>query len=546
MGFVTLWPKLREGASSVWLPCALMLLLAPVYIHRALIPAVTAAYHDDSVYIVTGRAIAHGEGYRISSLPDAIYQTKYPPLYPAVLALLWIVFPNFPANIIVFKLASVAFAAMWIWAMYRLCRQMSLSPAAAAWICFTALAARWSVFLSTLALPDTLFWFLCTWAALRILALTESDGDHPACIWMAAAIVAAAVLTRTVGIALVPAAVAAFLLRREFRLAIGFVVCVGILCAPWALWQHAHAAPLDRVLAYYSKACYAGGTIMSIGWQRAVNVILMNTIMVGAGFDVLTGASVSMLGFIASVALSLIVLRGIAADIRAHACFVSLWFAAYSLTLICWVWLPVRYQTPLLPLALIWVVRSVQELENSKLKTIAFLVLVGAAICYGAATLSSEFRPHEPAAADMASPAEEFQKLSTLAGWVCKHANSNAVLAANADPALYLLSGRKSIRLFTFDPYSLIYEDGQTREPLGRLEDFIKHLRDNHIDYLVMTDLNAAMEGQFLRRLLARAVVACPSAFQIVMRDRDPRYFVMRVNRDEMARCSFPAAQVPR
>ena len=39
-------------------------------------------YHDDSIYWVSGRSLAMGDGYRIQSLPGEPYQTKYPPLYP--------------------------------------------------------------------------------------------------------------------------------------------------------------------------------------------------------------------------------------------------------------------------------------------------------------------------------------------------------------------------------------------------------------------------------------------------------------------------------
>jgi hypothetical protein len=526
---------------SAWLPCTLLLTLAPVYIHGALVPAVSVAYHDDSVYIVTAHALARGEGYRISSLPGAIHQTKYPPVYPAVLALLWIAFPHFPANIVAFKLASVVFAALWIWATYRLCRRMDLSPAASAWICFAVLGARWVVLLATLALPDTLFWFLTTWGALRILDLSESDRDDPMRIMTAAAIVAAAVLTRSVGIALVPAAVGAFLLRRRLRLAAAFGASAGAFIAPWILWQHAHRAPVDHVLAYYSKACYAGGTILSIGWERALNVIATNIFMMAAGFQVLMVVSVSVVGFLASVTLSIFVLRGVAADLRARSCFTALWFAAYSLALIAWVWLPVRYEVPLLPLGLIWVVKTVLNLESERLKAGAAGALIAAAVCCAAVTCAVELRLYQPPTSAHVDAAEEFRKLSNLARWASEHTDPSAVLAANIDPAAYLLTNRKSIRLFAYDPYSLVYQEGQKREPVGSLHTFTEHILHNRIDYLLITDLNVFMEGEFLRRLLGRAVVACPSAFQVVMRDRDPRYFVMRVNRDELARCDVDA-----
>src|SRR5271166_1491546 len=56
-------------------------------------------YHDDGIFLVSAKGLADGEGYRILSLPNEPYQTKYPPLYPALLALVWKASPNFPANL---------------------------------------------------------------------------------------------------------------------------------------------------------------------------------------------------------------------------------------------------------------------------------------------------------------------------------------------------------------------------------------------------------------------------------------------------------------
>src|ERR1700676_3260954 len=56
------------------------------------------AYHDDGVYLVTAKAIAQGKGYRIESLPDERWQTKYPPVFPLALAMVWRLLPHFPEN----------------------------------------------------------------------------------------------------------------------------------------------------------------------------------------------------------------------------------------------------------------------------------------------------------------------------------------------------------------------------------------------------------------------------------------------------------------
>ena len=43
--------------------------------------------HDDSIYFVSAKSLAGGD-YRIESLPTRPFQTKYPPLYPLLLACL--------------------------------------------------------------------------------------------------------------------------------------------------------------------------------------------------------------------------------------------------------------------------------------------------------------------------------------------------------------------------------------------------------------------------------------------------------------------------
>src|SRR5580704_13600109 len=56
-------------------------------------------YHDDSIYWVSAKSLAEGNGYQIASLPGAPYQTKYPPLYSLLLAGIWKINPSFPANL---------------------------------------------------------------------------------------------------------------------------------------------------------------------------------------------------------------------------------------------------------------------------------------------------------------------------------------------------------------------------------------------------------------------------------------------------------------
>ncbi len=71
-------------------------------------------YHDDGIYVVTAKALATGQGYRILSLPYEPSQTKFPPLYPFLLSLIWRVNPQFPDNLLPMMLLSVLATAAFL------------------------------------------------------------------------------------------------------------------------------------------------------------------------------------------------------------------------------------------------------------------------------------------------------------------------------------------------------------------------------------------------------------------------------------------------
>jgi len=65
--------------------------------------------HDDSIYWAAAKSLAQGHGYRILSLPQQPFETKYPPLFALALSLIWKLDPRFPENL---QLSTV-FA--WVW-----------------------------------------------------------------------------------------------------------------------------------------------------------------------------------------------------------------------------------------------------------------------------------------------------------------------------------------------------------------------------------------------------------------------------------------------
>ncbi|MDX2149269.1 MAG: hypothetical protein SFV54_00930 [Bryobacteraceae bacterium] len=200
-------------------------------------------FDDDGIYTVTARALAEGRGYRIESLPGAPLQTKYPPLYPALLAVAWKLSPApFPGNLpwlllvqaVVF-LAVVAAAAAWLHANrlpVRLAAFVALSPV--------------SAILSSNLLADTLF------TALTLTAITFCTKRTRASAWLAGLLAALAYLTRTAALVLLPALVLAALLARRRDLAWRVALPQLAAIAAWHIWLAASLPPhLETVQFYY-------------------------------------------------------------------------------------------------------------------------------------------------------------------------------------------------------------------------------------------------------------------------------------------------------
>ena len=97
-------------------------------------------YHDDGVYFVSAKSLAESDAYLIGSLPNRPAQTKYPPLWPAVLSIAWRLEPNYPQNL------SIAMLLCWIWLpltffAYRRWLQLAESPPGVVLL----LAAAWAL-----------------------------------------------------------------------------------------------------------------------------------------------------------------------------------------------------------------------------------------------------------------------------------------------------------------------------------------------------------------------------------------------------------------
>ena len=91
---------------AIIVPAAICLYLYSAHFRAA------GLFHDDGIYMVNAKSLHEGMGYRITSLPGSPLQTKYPPVFPLMLSLLWHINPSFPENIHLMRLFSALCAVL--------------------------------------------------------------------------------------------------------------------------------------------------------------------------------------------------------------------------------------------------------------------------------------------------------------------------------------------------------------------------------------------------------------------------------------------------
>lgn len=444
-----------------WLTVLVFLCLVPIYLAGLRVPAV-GLYHDDGVYLVTAKALAEGHGYRIISLPDEPRQTKYPPVFPSLLALTWRMAPAFPANVWLLKLTPLIASLAWFlltWRLYgALGMPASLRPLAVA----CTVAAPWTVYLSVTLLSETTFAALCT-ATLLVLEGQTERRPSAARIAAAASLAAAAVLTRTAGVALVAAVFGWLLLaRRDPGRALLFGGVVSAWVAPWAVWI---ASAPDA--GFYGVSNYASWNILtsSLTVTRAmqVRVGLSNLLWSLSAPSYVFGVPAS--AFTMGVTIAMLAAGVLASGVRHR---VSLWFlVCYVMLILGWAWPPHRFIVVVAPLGL-WI--ALAGVPATRLaRTFAAIVLActaGAGVIRAGTMVTTGI---SRGALSTTDENDSWPDMLAAATWISTHTRPDERLVGNMDPVYYLLTGRKATRGLEPDPFKLFY-DSRAGNPFGTVE----------------------------------------------------------------------------
>lgn len=461
-------------------------------------------FHDASLYWVSAKSLAQGSGYRILSLPGEPYQTKYPPLYPLALSLIWRVNPRFPENLPLATLTAWLFLPLYLLLARRVFA--GLGPGAVhtrVLLVLLALNPYVLIYATSVMceLPFCCVLFGCLWLATR----AGAPGSR---WWPAAAsgaLAGAAYLTKTAAIPLLVSAPLWFVLRKQYRRAAAFFFAMLPAVLGWALWVRAHPSQTtDPALRYYTDylgfylASFTRGDLPGLVWKN------LEDLLAGIGGLFIPLEMVQGLG-----GTRLLQILGIVSILSVVRLAREKGTSQYHLFALGYVTLLLPWQMgnharfprllfPILPLLLasitsdVW--RAIRFLRagleagrGAALALAAPALTCAAVLCllalannvFAMATFPGFSRYHR---ARLASERGAYR-------WISEHAPPEAMVVSEADPVLYLYTGRHGCSVVI--PPRLMYFGGP-----GEVTRFLNsapdYARARRMRYLVLNSPNGA------------------------------------------------------
>ncbi len=462
-------------------------------------------YHDDSIYFVSARSLAMGDGYRIESLPGQPYQTKYPPLYPALLATIWKLNPQFPANLPLATLFAWLMLPPFLAALWFLLREYGFSPPEQYLLTLIAALSPVTAVFSFSLMPELPF----TALLVASLILAERATNPRASRWLALAagiIAALAYLTKSVAAPLLFTVPFCFVLRKQIQKAALFLAAMLPAAAGWQWWVTRHMSQSwDLVTLYYTN--YLGFRAYNITLRDLPLLVWYNLdgFLQGAGklliFDLPYGSKhLERVLAIAAIA------GCVRLTLRKRTLQYPLAALAISGLLLIWHYPPdQRFVFPLYPLLLMGLATEIGNLCGvlrlawaraafaDRFAAATFgvaLTALGAFAIFCTAFGLSYFIPDL-----FNSHRAEFASREKAYEWISLHVPSAANVYAYEDPVVFLYTGRKSCGYPIPPKFYYHGDDAAINQLMASIADFA---RSQRLEYLLLTpddyykDLNAS------------------------------------------------------
>lgn len=410
-------------------------------------------FHDDATYVILAKSLATGEGYRYLNIPGTPVANHFPPGYPALLAIAWRIVPDFPANVVVFKLINVVCLALTAVLVARLVRDRIAADGhwAVASGAITAVSVPLLV-LVTMVLSEPLFLVLL----LAALVLAERLVSGTVSLHWALVVgimVAATTLVRAHGIVLLPAIGIALALRGRWREAGVVVAGAALLLVPWQVWSSTNASELPAPLAgnYGSYVSWWVRGYREMGASMIPETVSRTVpeagAMMAALFSPVRGAIAHA---ITKLALVVVLLVG-AVALRRTMPVTLLFLAGYAAIVVVWPFAPSRFVWGVWPLLVVVVVGSACATTVGLRAGRALPRLAAAAALLWIITGFAAYEWRAIRGAWWSSiPRAGSARIASAVNWTRDNTATSDLLAADDEGAIYLYTGRQAVPVASF------------------------------------------------------------------------------------------------
>ena len=462
---------------------------------------------DDGLYFIDGKSLAEGSGYRILSLPAQPHETRYPPLYPLYLSLVWRMNPSYPANLPLALMLSWLSFPIVVVLVWRWCQRQGF-PVPITWlgVALFALDPYLLFFVANLG-SETMFMVFLLGA---VLAAERQEQDGWRWPLLAGALAGAGYLTRTAGIALLPAAIGYYAWKKRPRQAIWFVAGMLPAMVGWTLWTRSHATVgSDAVTVIFTN--YIEYYRRSVGWDNIGTILWNNssTMLESFGSLVFTQMIHGLLAKLILEPLGVAMILGGIRMMRKGYGGLYLWFTGFYIAmLMVWNCAPnQRYVMPIAPFLLLGfcfemthlgkLVRGAFSHRDKSQRVVAygFAGLVGTVLATGLGLLAyMGFSVIPEMARDDRSHSQAY---SHIYQWIANNLPAAAGILWESDTALYLATGRHATG-FVFLPRYYEATGGDAGEAVrySRIHEFA---REQHLGYVMLTKVGLHRNEDVLR-----------------------------------------------
>lgn len=524
---------LSRNDCLISLGLALLVLVLGYY---QMVVGVCGIYHDDAVYVSTAKSLAQGTGYKLINLPGSPNQTKYPILYPAMLAIIWKLWSSFPENLAIMQLFTLLIAAVTVGLTYLyLIRFHHFSRGiviTALLLCATSSPYLYFCGLTLSEMPFALLFIVAIWSLDRQMAKPDDRWNIQLLLGIT---IALPFLCRTIGFFIIP--IGLMLLYgygRPWRLTALVVLCV---ISPWIVWMLvASNGDTNAISAYYTDYI---SWWLTFGISNIKSFIVFNTLYTLIGsvtaciglfntnfwFPAKLWPLIAIIGVLAYTGLVRHLFKG-----GVLPCLL----VGYLLVVLVWPWPPFRFLIPIMPFLLVYLLNSIYSLSKKipfvtmpkgvGVLGIAFLLIVNSLTFYQGVKNSQNM--HYPFLRQMNQPLS-WSSYEDIFKWIKDNTELNAVIASGLDSMIYLYTGRKGLRPFELHPTSLFY--GEDGSPLGTEENFMKLIGHYNALYLVRIPMPGSPIEKPLDELIKKVQDKYPAWLKIVYVGEDNRFLIFEL-----------------